>query len=125
MGFWEELIAYFPLILHGPHRKRHLQQFIVVAGTRLQNRCLATINGYTERPTDSPLTRHGPHIKRHVQQFFYCCVIRCRGYAFTEPTPSNDKGIHIQTHRLTGGIYEARRWDGLRCYDIQANFHKD
>jgi hypothetical protein len=25
--FWEELIAYFPLIRHGPHRKRPLQQF--------------------------------------------------------------------------------------------------
>jgi hypothetical protein len=25
--FWEELIAYYPLIRHGPHRKRHIQQF--------------------------------------------------------------------------------------------------
>jgi hypothetical protein len=30
--FWEELIAYFPLIQHGPHRKRRLQQFFVAAG---------------------------------------------------------------------------------------------
>jgi hypothetical protein len=32
--FWEGLIAYFPLIRHGPHRKR--------------SRCLATIEGYTD-----------------------------------------------------------------------------
>jgi hypothetical protein len=25
--FWEELIAYFPQIQHGPHRKRPVQQF--------------------------------------------------------------------------------------------------
>jgi hypothetical protein len=25
--FWEELIAYFPLIGHGPHIKRRVQQF--------------------------------------------------------------------------------------------------
>jgi hypothetical protein len=25
--FWEELIAYFPSIRHGPHRKRRVQQF--------------------------------------------------------------------------------------------------
>jgi hypothetical protein len=26
-AFWEEAIAYFPLILHEPSRKRHGQQF--------------------------------------------------------------------------------------------------
>jgi hypothetical protein len=25
--FWEELIVYFPLIRHGPHRKQRVQQF--------------------------------------------------------------------------------------------------
>jgi hypothetical protein len=25
--FWEEIIAHFPLILHGPHRERRIQQF--------------------------------------------------------------------------------------------------
>jgi hypothetical protein len=43
--FWEELMAYFPLIQHGPHRKRHLQQFLFPAGTCLPSRCLATIRG--------------------------------------------------------------------------------
>jgi hypothetical protein len=26
--FWEELIAYFPLVGHRPHRKRRVQQFL-------------------------------------------------------------------------------------------------
>jgi hypothetical protein len=34
-----------------------------------------------------------------------------------EPVPSNDRGIHIQTHRHTG-IYEVLYRDGLRYYDI-------
>jgi hypothetical protein len=42
----DELIAYFPLIRPGPHRKRLLQLF-VAAGTCLPSRCLATIGGYT------------------------------------------------------------------------------
>jgi hypothetical protein len=70
--------------------------------------------------------RHGSHRKRRVQQFFFCCVcIHCRGNVFTEPLPSNDGGIHIQTHRLMGGIYKVLRWDGLRCHDIHTKFHKD
>jgi hypothetical protein len=37
---------------------------------------------------------HGPHWTQRVQQFFYCCVcIRYRGNVFTEPLPSNDRGI--------------------------------
>jgi hypothetical protein len=45
-----------------------------------------------------PLIRHGPHRKRRVQQFSYCytCII-CRGNVFTEPLPSNNRGIHTQT----------------------------
>jgi hypothetical protein len=54
--FWEELIAYFPLIGHGPHRKRH---------------------NYGDT--------HSIHIIFHN--------IRYRGNVFTEPLPSNDKGI--------------------------------
>jgi hypothetical protein len=51
-----------------------------------------------------------PRRKRRLQQFFYFCVcIRCRGNVFTQPLPSNDRGIHIQTHRLMGGVYEVRR----------------
>jgi hypothetical protein len=42
--------------------------------------------------------RHGPHRKRRVQEFFYYMCICCRGNVFTEPLPSNEKGIHIETH---------------------------
>jgi hypothetical protein len=62
--FWEELISYFLLIRHGPHRKWRVLQF-------------------------------------------YCCIcIRCGGNVFTEPLRSNDRGIHIQTHRMRrGGLW--------------------
>jgi hypothetical protein len=56
------------------------------------------------------LTRHGPHGKRRVRQF--CCFsvcIRCHGNVFNKQLPSNERGIHVQTHRLMGRIYEARR----------------
>jgi hypothetical protein len=45
---WEELIAYFPLIRHEPHRKRRVQQspiiacVLIAAVTFLPSRCLAT-----------------------------------------------------------------------------------
>jgi hypothetical protein len=26
---------------------------------------------------------------------------------------------------MIGGIYEVRRWDGLRCHDLYTKFHKD
>jgi hypothetical protein len=45
--FWEEPIAYFPLIGHGPHRKLR-QQFFVAVGTCLQSRCLANDMGDTQ-----------------------------------------------------------------------------
>jgi hypothetical protein len=46
--FWEEPIAYFPFIRHRPHRKSHLQQFIVAAGTSSPRCYLATKVGYTD-----------------------------------------------------------------------------
>jgi hypothetical protein len=70
--------------------------------------------------------RHGPHSKRRIQQFYYCCLcIPGHRNVFTQPLPSNDKRVHIQTQRLMGGIYELRRWDRLRCQDIYTKFHKD
>jgi predicted phosphatase len=83
--FWAELIAYFPFIWHGRHRKRHVQKL-----------------------------------------FYFCVCIRCSGNVFTEPLPTNDREIHIRDrHRLMGGIYEVRRWDGLKCHDIHTEFRKD
>jgi hypothetical protein len=50
--FWEELIAYFPLIRHGPHRKQRVHPAVllllhvfIAAGKSLSSRCLATIGG--------------------------------------------------------------------------------
>jgi hypothetical protein len=37
------------------------------------------------------------------------CVYSLLGNVFTEPLPSNDRGIYIETHILTGEIYEVRR----------------
>jgi hypothetical protein len=33
-------------------------------------------------------------------------------------------GIHIQTHKLMGGIYEVRRCDWVRCHDVHTEFHE-
>jgi hypothetical protein len=47
-----------------------------------------------------PLMRRGPHRKLRLQRFFYCCVcIRCPGNGFTEPIPSNDRGISKRRSR--------------------------
>jgi hypothetical protein len=43
--FWEEIITSFPLIRHGPHRKRRLQQFLVSEVKFLPSCCEATIGG--------------------------------------------------------------------------------
>jgi hypothetical protein len=60
-----------------------------------------------ELMTYFPSIKHGSHRKRRLKLFFYCCMcILCRGSVSTEPLPSNERGIYIWTHRLTGGIYE-------------------
>jgi hypothetical protein len=47
-GFWEKLIAYFPFIRHGLHRKRRIKQFfyccscIRCSGRYLPSRCIET-----------------------------------------------------------------------------------
>jgi hypothetical protein len=54
----EELIAYVPLISHGPHKKDASNDSSIVAHvfvsavTFLQSRCLATAEGYTHGHTD-------------------------------------------------------------------------
>jgi hypothetical protein len=42
-----------PLIRHGPHRTRRLQQCFFVAGGSLLNHYLAMIRGYTDGLTDN------------------------------------------------------------------------
>jgi hypothetical protein len=82
--FWEELIAYFPLI-HGPQRKRRLQQFFAAAGTSLPSCYLATMRGYTDRPT-------GPRVQ---QVFYIVACIRWSGNVFSDPLPSINGRIHF------------------------------
>jgi hypothetical protein len=96
---------------------------LVAAGKRLPRHCLATIWVYRDRHTDSPLLRHGPRRKQRVQGFFFVSSIGCRANVYTKLLPSNDRGTHIQTHRLMGGLYEIRHWDGLRCHHILTKFH--
>jgi hypothetical protein len=43
----------------------------------------------------------------------------------TETLPSNDREVHIQTHRLIGGVYEVLRSNALSCYDTHTKFHKE
>jgi hypothetical protein len=64
-------MAYFPYIQQGPHRKRRLQQIFVAKGTYLRSYYLATIGGYTDRPTDT-----------RVQQLFYCVYSLPRGRVY-------------------------------------------
>jgi hypothetical protein len=71
-----------------------------------------------------PLIRHRSNRKLRVQQFFCFCLF-VAAVTFLPTLPSNDRGIHIQTYRLMGGIYEACRWDELRCHDIHNKFHKN
>jgi hypothetical protein len=54
--FWEELIAYFPLIRHGPHRKR-IRCLATIMGL-LPSRCLATI-GEIHRHKHTQTHTHG------------------------------------------------------------------
>jgi hypothetical protein len=53
-----------------------------------------------------------------TQHSSVAAFIRYLGNMITEPLPSNDGKIDIQTHRLMGGIYEVRRWVELRCRHI-------
>jgi hypothetical protein len=75
--FWEELIAYFPLIRHGLHRKRnkyvntHRQQSDLIIYTR-------SCGGFFTEPL--PINDKG---------------------TFTEPLLSNDKGGYTDTHTQT------------------------
>jgi hypothetical protein len=47
------------------------------------------------------------------------------GIHFTERFPNKDRGLHIETHRVMGGIYEVHGWGGFSCHDIHTKFHKD
>jgi hypothetical protein len=77
--FWEELITYFLLTRHGPHRKWRLQQCFVAAGTPLSSCYLSTIGGCTD-----------PQTHTFNNSSIVACI-RCQGILFTEPLSSNDR----------------------------------
>jgi hypothetical protein len=87
---------------HEPHRKRHLHQFFFAAGTSLPSRCLATLEGYTDRPTDSPLIDTNRIENDASNNSSIVACIHCHGNVSTEPLPSNDTG-HTHTDTQTDG----------------------
>jgi hypothetical protein len=105
---WEELIAYFPLILHGPYRKGHLQQFFVATGASLTSFYVAMIGGHTVRPTYSPLIRHRPYRRQRVQQLFNCWVCSL-------PRERVYGAVALERYE---GIY-TDRWEGFIKYAFE------
>jgi hypothetical protein len=81
--FSEELIAYFPLILHGSLRKRRLQHFSLP-----RERLYRAIWG----------------LHRETHKFVAC--IRCPGTCLPRRCQATIGGTNIQAHRLMGGIYQ-------------------
>jgi hypothetical protein len=73
------------------------------------------------RSTDTPLIRHAAHRKRRGQQFF-CCFL-CIFVAKVMFPPSRCLATFTCKHRLSGGIYEVRRSDGLMCHDTRTKYH--
>jgi hypothetical protein len=125
--FWEELFPSFPLIRHGPHRKRRLQQFFVAAGTSLPSCYLATIGGYTERPTDTcPTILLLLHVFIAAGTFLPSRCLAVEGGIHFPSLCLATIGV-IQAHRMMGGIYEVHCSDGLGCHAIlvHTKFHKD
>jgi hypothetical protein len=100
-------------------------KLFIAARTCSSSRYLVTMGVYADRPTYSPFIRHGPYNNYASNNSFIVACNRCHGNVSTEPLPSNDVAIHIQTHRLIRGIYEVRRWDGFKCHDIRTNLAKN
>jgi hypothetical protein len=46
------------------------------------------------------------HIENNMSNNSTVACIRCCRNIFTEPMPSNNSGIHMQTYRLGGGFME-------------------
>jgi hypothetical protein len=110
--FWEELVAYFRFIRHEPHRKR-LQQIFVAAGTSLPSCYLANIGGHKDT-------------HRHTcPTILFLCIFVAARMCLPIHCLATKGRIHIQTHRLMGGIYEEHRWDWFRCHYMHTKFHKD
>jgi hypothetical protein len=125
--FSYKLIAYFPFIRHGPHRKRCLHQFLVTAGMCLQSRCLAP----NIQTCQQSLLLYDMDRKENEASTI---LLLLRVFVATRtflPTRclATIEAIYMHIDWLGGGeIFEVRRWDGLRCQDtvyVHTKFHKE
>jgi hypothetical protein len=123
--FWEEPVAYFPLIQHGPHRKTTSPKISRSHGNVFTESLPS--NGretrrQTHRPSsDTKWTAYKITCPTILLFFVIVAVVTCLPTHCLEPKG----GIHIQTHRLKGKIDEAHHWDWLKCHDTYTKFHKD
>jgi hypothetical protein len=78
--------------------------------------------GYTGKSRDSHLIRHGSYRKWCLQQLYCCLCVRCPRNMSTEQLRRNYSGIHIQTYRLIGGIYEVAIMTGSSVMTYTSNF---
>jgi hypothetical protein len=72
-----------------------------------------------------PLTRHRPHKNDASNKSSIVAYVFVAAEMFLPSRCLATVVIHRQTHRPMGGIYEVRRWDGLRYRDMHTKFHKD
>jgi hypothetical protein len=135
----EEWTAYFPLIRHGPHRKRRLQQFFVAAGTYLPNYLPSNGRGI-HRPFFDKTQAAFKMMRTTILLLFRLVVaagtcspnrclapkgkirVRTLNRAVALPLIGS---IHAHAQRLMGRIYEVRRWDWLRFHHKRTKFRID
>jgi hypothetical protein len=118
---WEELIVYFSLIEYGSHRKWRLQQFFDASTTFLQSGCLTMMGGYTHSRTLVWYMKWAVQVT--MSQIILLLLLLF--VAAAASLPSRSLATYTYTHRLMGGIYEVRRWDGLSCYDTHTKFYEE
>jgi hypothetical protein len=109
--FWENtsIIAYFPLVLHGPNKKDAFNY-----PSLPRERLYGLVMGYAHGPTDKA---HSIVLLLRVFVAAGTCLVNC--------CLATIGRINIQTCRLMGGIYEVHHWNGFRCHNIHTEFHND
>jgi hypothetical protein len=117
--FWVELISYFPLIWHGLHRNRCLQQVFIAAGPSLPSYHLAMIGEYIHLQT--LLWQDRGHIENGVaDNSFIIACIHCCGNMFTEALPST------KWRDTLNWVIALHRWEGYRLMGtIYKAYHLD
>jgi hypothetical protein len=90
--------------------------------TQLLHSSDSGIHGQTHRHTQPTILLFRVFVAAGTCLSSRCLTVK-GGVHFTKPWPSNDR-TDTYRHRFMGGIYEVRRWDGLRCHGIYTKFHK-